>query len=142
GGGTAGGGTAGGGSAGGTAGGGAAGGSAGGAAGGFPFTPSNNIIPTATAPDASVVLNCNAYVDTDNAANPFEGWCGDLPAVSVVQQDRGPEIMVLSMRSYFQDAGVSLYAYGDRAIAFVVWGDMIVGGGTHPLQNPDGGKLP
>src|SRR5207302_1767704 len=45
-------------------------------------------------------------------------------------------------RSYFQDAGVALYAYGTRAIAFVVYGDATVGGGTHPLQNPDGGKWP
>lgn len=115
--------------------------SAGGTCGSFPYVPSN-FVPAPFAPDASVFLNCLAYVNTDNAVDPIEGWCGPRPSVSVVTQAGGPELLVLSTRDLTQVTGSTVYVYGSRPVVFAVYGNAKLGGFFAPLLNPDGGGWP
>jgi hypothetical protein len=106
----------------------------------FPFVPSN-FVPSAFVPDASVLLDCIATLNTDSATNPFESWCGPKPEVSLLAQDGGPEVMVLSMRNLTVEAGLGAYIYGRRPVLFAVYGDATLGSGSllAPVANPDGG---
>lgn len=93
------------------------------------FAPSNvdpAPLDPGSAPD--LVLDCGT-VNIDTTSLQAGGWCGGpAPQLVVQEQDNGPELVVVPVRSLVVAAGTTLRAAGSRGLAFAVFGDALVAG--------------
>jgi hypothetical protein len=93
------------------------------------YEPSN-LDPVALDPVGApdLVLGCGT-VTIDTGSLSVSGWCGSPPpTLEVQEQQNGPDIVVVPVKSLVVAAGTTVRATGARALAFAVFGDARIEG--------------